>query len=209
MIRPTDKKPFPLELFLLSAAAGVFFCGVHLLNGWLFSSLEISPHISFFYLPNFLRLAYVLVLGMAWGTLGTALGCLLLIVWSTDNLWVSLANATIATGGAALAVFLMRIMQRRPLVLVRLSDLLSLALFYAVLNTLIHHAMWSVLDPAQLVHPNQLAFMMVGDLNGAVAGSLLLRWLANNTQLVHMVRLRASQARFDDNEDDDTEQSPR
>jgi hypothetical protein len=156
-----------------------------------------------------LRLAYVLVLGMAWGTLGTALGCLLLIVWSTDNLWVSLANATISTGGAALAVFLMRIMQRRPLVLVRLSDLLSLALFYAVLNTLIHHAMWSVLDPAQLVHPNQLAFMMVGDLNGAVAGSLLLRWLANNTQLVHMVRLGASQARLDDNEDDDTEQRPR
>jgi hypothetical protein len=210
MIKLTNKKPFPLELFLLSAAAGVFFCGLHLFNGWAFTSLEISPHISYLYLPNFLRLAYVLVLGMVWGTLGTAIGCVLLIFWSPDStLWVSLANATVSTAGAALAVFLMRFMQKRPLSLVLLSDLLSLALFYALLNALIHHAMWSVLDPAQLVYPHQLAFMMLGDLNGAVVGSLLLRCLAKYTPLVHMAKQRVAQGPFQDNDEDDAGQNPR
>lgn len=210
MYRLNQGKRFPAELLALSAAAGVFFCGLHLLNGWVFTSLEISPHISFLYLPNFLRLAYVLVLGMVWGTLGTAIGCVLLIAWSPDNnIWVSLANAFISTGGAALAVFLMRVMQKRPLTLVRLSGLLSLALFYALLNTLMHHAMWSVLDPSQLVHPNQLGFMMLGDLNGAVVGSLMLRWLANHTQLVQFAKQRVAQTPSGDNDDDQAGQRPR
>ncbi|CAN1506635.1 hypothetical protein MCEMAEM4_00677 [Burkholderiaceae bacterium] len=185
---------FPIEFLGLAAAAGVFFCAVHLFNGWLFASLEISPHISFIYLPNFLRLANVLLLGMVWGTLGTAIGCLLLIAWSPDNFWVSLANATVSTAGATLSVFLMRFMQKRELSLVRLSDLISLALLYAVVNSLMHHAMWSVFDPSQLVNPNQLVFMMLGDLNGAVIGALVLRWLANHTQMVQFASKRASTA---------------
>ena len=202
-------QPFPAALLALAVAAGVFFCGVHLLNGWMFSSLEFSSHIILLYLPNFLRLAYVLVLGMVWGTLGTAIGCALLIAWSPDStLRVSLANATVSTAGAALAVFLMRIMQDRPLALGRMTDLLSLALFYAMLNAVLHHVMWSVLDPAQLVHPKQLAFMMLGDLNGAVAGSLLLRWLANHTQLVTFVRQRMAKTTSDDKDDSQTGARP-
>jgi hypothetical protein len=189
---------FPIALAGVVIAAGVFFCGVHLLNSWLFSSLEISPHISLLYLPSFLRLANVLVLGMVWGTLGTAIGCMLLIAWSPDNLVVSLANATISTVVAALAVLLMRFMQKRRLSVVRLSDLLALALLYALLNALIHHAMWSVFDPAQLVDENQMLFMMLGDLNGAVVGALLLRGLAKHTRLVSLVRQRAAQAPVDD-----------
>jgi hypothetical protein len=189
---------FPIELIGLAIAAGVLFCAVHLLNGWLFASLEISPHISFLYLPSFLRLANVLLLGMVWGTLGTGIGCAILIAWSPDNLFLSVANGTIAAGSAALSVFLMRVMQKRPLSLVRLSDLIALAVFYALLNALVHHAMWSVLDPTQLITPYQLFFMMVGDLNGAVLGALGLRWLAKNTQMVSLARQRVAQAPVED-----------
>jgi hypothetical protein len=104
---------FPFEVLGLAIAAGGLFCAMHLLNGWLFAALEISPHISFLYLPSFLRLVNVLVLGMVWGTLGTAIGCALLIAWSPDNLLLSMANATIAASSAAMAVFLMRVMQKR------------------------------------------------------------------------------------------------
>jgi hypothetical protein len=49
--------------------------------------------------------------------------------------------------------------------------------------------------------------MMVGDINGAVVGALLLRWLAKHTQLVHIVRQRVIQAPTHNN--DDARQSPR
>mgnify|MGYP000007439336 CR=1 FL=1 len=185
---------FHIEALFLAVLAGVLFCVVHLLNGWLLSSFEISNHISFLYLPSFLRLVNVLVLGMVWGTLGTAVGCLLLLPWSQDSVLLSLVNAMASAGCAALAVILMRFMQKRPLSLARLGDLLSLALLYALLNALIHHALWSVLDPSQLVNPNQLAFMMLGDINGAVIGALGLRWLARHTGLVAFARARAIQA---------------
>lgn len=201
-MKKDEDHSFHFEALFLAVLAGVLFCVVHLLNGWLLSSFEISNHISFLYLPSFLRLVNVLVLGMLWGTLGTAIGCLLLMPWSQDTVFLSLVNATASAGCAALAVMLMRFMQKRPLSLARFSDLLSLALLYALLNALIHHALWSMLDPSQLVNPNQLAFMMVGDINGAVIGALVLRWLARHTRLVAFARTRATQAPLNEADSD-------
>ncbi|PQA80074.1 hypothetical protein C5F52_27265 [Limnohabitans sp. TS-CS-82] len=201
-MKKDEEHSFHFEALLLAVLAGVLFCVVHLLNGWLLSSFEISDHISFLYLPSFLRLVNVLVLGMVWGSLGTAIGCLLLMPWSQDTVFLSLVNATASAGCAALAVMLMRFMQKRPLSLARFSDLLSLALLYALLNALIHHALWSMLDPSQLVNPNQLAFMMVGDINGAVIGALVLRWLARHTRLVAFARTRATQAPLNETDSD-------
>lgn len=201
-MKKDEDHSFHFEALFLAVLAGVLFCVVHLLNGWLLSSFEISDHISFLYLPSFLRLVNVLVLGMVWGSLGTAIGCLLLMPWSQDTVFLSLVNATASAGCAALAVMLMRFMQKRPLSLARFSDLLSLALLYALLNALIHHALWSMLDPSQLVNPNQLAFMMVGDINGAVIGALVLRWLARHTRLVAFARTRATQAPLNEADSD-------
>lgn len=201
-MKKDEDHSFHFEALFLAVLAGVLFCVVHLLNGWLLSAFEISNHISFLYLPSFLRLVNVLVLGMLWGTLGTAIGCLLLMPWSQDTVFLSLVNATASAGCAALAVMLMRFMQKRPLSLARFSDLLSLALLYALLNALIHHALWSMLDPSQLVNPNQLAFMMVGDINGAVIGALVLRWLARHTRLVAFARTRATQAPLNEADSD-------
>jgi hypothetical protein len=188
----TDARLSHRSLFLLVILAGTAFFAVHVLNDWLLKAVEITDHISLIYLPAFLRLMNVLVLGMVWGTLGTALGGALLFFWLQDSLLMSILNTSVSAGGAALSVWLMQIQQGRPLSLSRLSDLLKLSLLYALMNALLHHLLWSFLDPAQLVSPYQILYMVIGDMNGAILGALGLRWLARNTQLIDMARQKAN-----------------
>jgi hypothetical protein len=180
------------SIFLLVLASGLLFCGVHIFNSWALYSIEISEHISLIYLPAFLRLMNVLVLGMLWGTLGTALGGALLFFWLQDSLLMSCLNTLVSAGGAALSVWLMRLLLGRALSLSRLSDLFQLSLLYALLNALLHHLIWSLFDPPMLVSPNQLIYMVMGDINGAILGALGLRWLARNTRLVDLARQKAN-----------------
>jgi hypothetical protein len=182
---------FPSALLALTALSGGLFCAMHLFNGWLLSNFEISQHISLVYLPSFLRLANVLVLGMVWGTAATATGGLMLLWWSSESWGLALCNVMVSAGGAALAVFMMQILLQRRLSLRKLSDLLRLALLYALLNALGHHWLWSVLDPSQLVDPNQVIYMTLGDINGAVIGALVLRWVAHHTAIIQFARRRA------------------
>jgi hypothetical protein len=51
--------------------------------------------------------------------------------------------------------------------------------------------LWTTFDPAQIVSPNQVAYMVIGDLNGAILGALALRWLATHTRLIELIRQRA------------------
>ncbi len=179
-------------MLALVVLAGILYCIVHLLNAVLMKSVEVSDHISFLYLPSFLRLMNVLVLGLVWGTLGTAFGGILLMYfWVNDSFLMALCNTVVSASGAALTVLAMRILQQRPLSLTKLSDLLQLALLYALLNALLHHLLWTTFDPAQIVSPNQVAYMVIGDLNGAILGALALRWLATHTRLIELIRQRA------------------
>ncbi len=173
---------------MMATAAGFLFCGFHLLNGWLLSSFEFSEHISLIYLPGFLRLAYVLLLGLAWGSVATALGGVMLLWWSHETWLIGLFNIGISASVAALAVVLMQVMLQRRLSLRKLSDLIQLAGLYALLNALSHHLMWSILDPMQLIAWPQLLYMVIGDLNGALIGALVLRGLAKHTAMVQSVR---------------------
>lgn len=192
---PTEDRRLPhLTVLCLVLAAGALFCLVHILNGWLLKSIELTSHISFLYLPSFLRLMNVLVLGMVWGTAGTAVGGAFLFFWTDDSVTLSILNTTVSAGSAALAVWCMQIFQQRKLSLTRLSDLLQLALLNALLNSLFHHLVWEQLDPSQLVTPNQMAYMMIGDINGAIVGALALRWLATHTRIVQFARLKATSA---------------
>ncbi len=194
-MRDNTESSFNLAVLVLTLSAGALYCAMHMLNAWLFKYLEFSEHISFLYLPSFLRLANVLVLGMVWGTLGTAIGGVFLLFTVTwQETWVlAIANIFVSAGCAALAVIVMQILQKRKLALTRLSDLLQLAVLNALLNSLIHHAVWSVLEPSLLVDANQLPYMLVGDINGALVGALILRWLARHTPIVALARQRASQ----------------
>ena len=187
--------PLNLAVLALSVCAGVVYCATHTLNAWLFKYLEFSDHISFLYLPSFLRLVNVLVLGLVWGSLGTAIGgALLMFTMSWQEPWpLAIANILVSAGCAALSVAVMEILQKRKLALTRLSDLLKLAVLNALLNSLIHHAVWSVLEPSLLVNVNQLPYMLMGDINGAVVGALMLRWLARHTPIVARARERALQ----------------
>lgn len=182
---------FPYALFVLAILGGAVFCGVHLLNGWLLSNFEVTSHISFIYMPSFLRLANVLVLGMFWGTAATAIGGVMLMWWSTDSWLLDLCHTVISAGVAGLSIFAMQILLQRRLSISKLSDLLKLALFYALLNALAHHLVWSFLDPSKLVDPNQVLYMVIGDINGAVLGALALRWIAQHTPLINFARRKA------------------
>ena len=179
-------------MLALVLMAGVLFCAVHILNGWLLQSLELTEHINFLYLPSFLRLMNVLVLGMLWGTAGTAVGGALLFFWMQDSLLLSVLNTAISAGSAALSVWCMQIFQHRQLSLTRLRDLLQLALLNALLNPLLHHLLWLQLDHSQLTSPHQVVYMMIGDINGAIVGALGLRWLAAHTGLIAYAREKAT-----------------
>jgi len=178
-------------MLMLALVLGALFCGLHLLNGWLLSTFEVTDHISLIYLPGFLRLANVLLLGMVWGSVATAIGGVMLMGWNTETWWLALSNAGVSAVVAGLSVWVMQLVLRRRLSLRTLSDLLKLALLYALLNALMHHLLWSVLDTSQLVDPNQLFFMVVGDVNGAVIGAFALRWIAQHTSIIQMARQRA------------------
>jgi len=173
---------------MFAAAAGLLFCFLHLLNSWLFSFFEFSNHISLVYLPSFLRLANVLVLGLVWGSAATAIGGFMLMWWFNEPWLIALSNALISACVAALALGIMQLQLNRRLTLRKLSDLIQVAVLYALLNALSHHLMWSILDPQQLIELPQLLYMVIGDLNGALIGALALRWLALHTTMVESVR---------------------
>ena len=178
------------EMLLFAVIMGGLYCVMHLLNGWALAAIEFSDHINLIYLPGFLRLANVLLLGLFWGTASTAMGGLMLLHWSHDSLFLSFCNIATSALSPLIAVLLLRSMQRRYVALSRLSDLVQLAFLYALLNALIHHLMWSWLDPTQLMQPDQLIYMVVGDINGVLLGGLFLRWLARKTDLVRKLRTR-------------------
>ena len=186
---PRKLLPHP-EMVALALLMGGLYCGMHLLNSWMLSGSEFSEHINLVYLPCFLRLANVLLLGLFWGTSATVAGGLMLMYWSHETVFLGLCNIATSAGGALLAVLLMRLMQQRYTALSRLSDLLTLACLYALLNALVHHLMWSWLDPTQLIRPEQLVYMVVGDINGVIIGGLLLRWISRKTGLVRRLRTR-------------------
>lgn len=185
----TDKHTSLLVNALGALLTGTLFCTVHLLNQWLFKAIEVSDHINLIYLPAFIRLASVLILGLVWGTLGTALGGLMLLWWSNDaNIWIGLANLSVSASVAAISVLVLQLLAQRRLSITRLLDLLQLALLYALLNALMHHAVWSVLDPSQLFYPMQVLEMVVGDITGVVLGAWLLRGLAKKIKLTQRLR---------------------
>jgi hypothetical protein len=177
------------KLSLMACAiGGVLFCAVHLSNGWLFQWCELSDHISLVYLPSFLRLANVLILGLAWGTVATAFGGALLLFWSHDNGLMGILNIGVSASAAALAVICLQSLVGRRLSPTRLMDLFLLALLCAVISASVHHLMWSTWDPAQLINPMQVPYMMVGDINGALIGALVLRWISRRSQMASLLR---------------------
>lgn len=163
--------------FILICVLAVAFPIVHLLNSHLFAFAEISPHIGLVYLPAFLRLFNVLVLKPRDGTLATLLGGLLLMRYFNDSTLIGLLNIVCSTGGPLIALFLFHVFRKRAVELTSPKDLATLTLMYAPANALLHHVMWSQLDPAQLEAPKQVLWMILGDITGTLVGGYLLIFL--------------------------------
>lgn len=161
------------EKFLLLALCAPLFAAAHVFNGWMFQQWELSSHIAWIYLPAFLRLAYVLVLGPGWGFGAVFLGSLLLSGRYEENMLQASTNAFASALGPVLALWLFKILKERSLQISRLSDLVQMCILYALLNALVHHAAWSYNQPDQLMSVHQMPIMVIGDLAGAVLGSVL------------------------------------
>ena len=180
-----------LEQVVIGGAAAVLFPLVHIFNDWAFDVFEFSHHISLIYLPAFLRLANVLVLGHAWGTLTTALGGVLLAAWNNNVTWVEGMNVLASSTSGLVSVWLFQIIKERPVRLLDLKDLVQLVLLYALANALLNHVAWTLVEQDALITVHQLPMMVVGDFLGAMLGALLFNWVVRKLKLDQLARNRA------------------
>lgn len=153
---------------------GVLYPLTHILNGKLFAFAEITPHIGLIYLPAFLRLLNVLILKPRDGTLATLLGGVLLMQVFDNSTLVELLNIACSTGGPLIALYLFKLYFKREVNLTSPQDLAALTFLYAPANALLHHVMWSQLDPSQLQAPLQVLWMILGDITGTLLGAYCL-----------------------------------
>lgn len=144
----------PLPNALLILGLGILYPLIHTANSWLFSFAEISPNVGLVYLPAFLRLLNVLLLGKFKGTVAGLLGGLLLLLMDGDALTpLRLANILCSAAGPLLAVLLFEHWRHRQVNLVSLKDLGQVTLIYCLINALIHHFIWAMLAPQELRSP--------------------------------------------------------
>lgn len=170
--------------FIIFAASTIAFPAVHLLGGWLFSFAEITPNIALIYMPAFIRLFNVLVLGPLKGTLATCSGGLLLMFAQGDKGdLLDLLSIACSAAGPLAAVMLFQLALGRPAQLGSLRDVAAVALIYCVANAVLHHLMWSIFDPTQLAAPINLFWMALGDFNGALLGAYALKWAAERLRI--------------------------
>ena len=191
------------EKFLLLALCAPLFAAAHIFNGWVFQHWELSSHIAWIYLPAFLRVAYVLVLGPGWGFVAVFLGSLMLGGGFDENLLQASTNAFASALGPILALWLFKVLKERPLQISRLSDLVQMCILYALLNALVHHAAWSFNQPDQLMTVHQMPIMVIGDLAGAVLGSMLFTVVMRQLGLYSLINRLSQEPSNSDEQDHD------
>lgn len=162
--------------FLLIGVLAAFYPLLHIFNAFAFQFVEITPHIALVYLPAFLRLFNVLVLGPRDGTLATVLGGVFLMNHFNDNTVVGLLNVACSAGGPLVAISFFQLYLKRSHNLASLKDLSVLTLIYAPTNAVLHHLMWSQLAPEQVAAPTQMLWMTLGDVLGVLIGAYALRF---------------------------------
>ena len=169
---------------LLITGFSALYLAIHVLNSWFFQSIEITSHVSMVYLPAFLRLFNVLVLGAVKGSFTTLLGGVLVMKYLNEPTVIGLLNTVCSICGPLLALLLFQVRFQRPVDLSSLRDLVLLAIACSVINPLLHHATWSVFDPAQPVSAAQLFQMVVGDFMGCLIGVGLMKFTVERLNLL-------------------------
>jgi len=174
------------ELIWLALCAPLFAL-THLANAWLFDHISVSNHINWIYLPAFLRVAYVLILGPVWGFTAIFVGSSLLGASFNENLLQASLNAGASAIGPVLALVLFRLLKERSLRIAQPSDLMQMCLLYALINAVVHHFCWAYQQPEQLLSVSQLPIMVIGDLAGALLGAFLFTLLMRRSGLYPLI----------------------
>ena len=160
---------------LLILAIAVLYPATHILNGWLFDFAIINEHISLIYMPAFLRLFNLLILGPLFGTLATILGGLLLTTQFNEHLGIQFLNVACSSAGPLMALIGFKIYWKRQVQLTSLQDLAALTLIYCAFNSVIHHVTWVLIGQSQSFALTEVFWMFLGDLNGALLGAYLMK----------------------------------
>ena len=169
-----------MSKILLIIGLGLLFALVHIANDWLFAFTAFSPNVSLIYLPAFLRLLHVLVLGKIRGTLATLLGGLVLLVADNPDtpLQFEVVNILCSAAAPLLAMLAFEQIRARHVSLTSLNDLVLVTLIYSLFNSLLHHFAWTVFSEQPLGTAQQMMMMALGDLTGAMLGAYVLKWTA-------------------------------
>ena len=175
------------EKIIWLALCAPLFAATHLANAWLFDHISVSNHINWIYLPAFLRVAYVLILGPVWGFTAIFVGSSLLGASFNENLLQASLNAGASAIGPVLALVLFRLLKERSLRIAQPSDLMQMCLLYALINVVVHHFCWAYQQPEQLLSVSQLPIMVIGDLAGALLGAFLFTLLIRRTGLYPLI----------------------
>jgi hypothetical protein len=177
-----------VEKAVLMLVGSLVYMSAHLANLWVFEFWEVTPNISWVYLPSFLRLANLLILGPLWGTGATALGCAELILLSNEGSHVLAWVNVLASCSSAVAAYgLLRLMTHRHVALTQLKELLLLAGIYTLINPSLHFILWHLMQVYSETSVQDFVAMAVGDLAGAVLGSVLFVWVVRHTGLAQWV----------------------
>jgi hypothetical protein len=160
---------------VLIVALAVLLPAIHILNGWMFDFASINTHVSLIYLPAFLRLFNVLVLGPLWGTVTTFLGSVLLMSQFDEPFGYAMLNNVSTCTGPLIALFVYQYQLNRPIKLNSLKDVSVLTLYCSLGNSLVHHMVWYLQNTSSELRYLEALWMFMGDLLGTLLGAYLMK----------------------------------
>ncbi len=182
-----------VELVILILIAGLLYAALHHFNEWAFYFTSLTGHINWIYLPAFLRLANVIVLGYYAGSIATGLGVMFLYVINPSTFPTLILNTLAAILSPLLAFWVFKILKNREVSITYLKDLMQLAVIYALMNSITHHLAWICVEPDQLFSFNQVPIMFIGDLVGAFVGALVFNLVVRDSGLIKYIKNRAEE----------------
>jgi hypothetical protein len=165
-----------MPLLLILSTAVLYTC-LHELNELAFSFLSFNEHIAPIYLPAFIRVLNVLIMGPVYGSIATMLGGLFLLPFQFNPSVLEVVNLFCSASGPLLALVIFKLSFTREIKLTSSKDLLVLSAIYSLCNALMHHFAWGFLDPNALSVPFQFFEMVLGDFTGTVLGAIILKLL--------------------------------
>lgn len=161
---------WPSRGLLWALAFAVIYIVAFQLNRFfdpLFSVIEAK--VSMIFLPAFVRVAAVLVAGLA-GAMGLFAGAMVLGFMQELAPLPNLSQAVFTALAPCLAVLVVRFALAGRAMAITLGLFLLVAFFASIFNSLLHHVFWDLYPLSEPVTLESFWQMLVGDLAGAFLG---------------------------------------